>query len=90
MSNTKFRVLFDGPDADGIFNARVGKYIRLAATHMDAEVKESMIKVANDQANIIMDAPDTAMIQGFCGEVISAKQVKVDLAGCIENETFND
>lgn len=70
---------------NGIFSARIGKYIRFTATRMDAEVKESMIKVANEQANIAMDLPDAAMIQVFCGEVVSAKQVKEDLAGCIEN-----
>ncbi len=86
MNNIKFRVLFDGPDDKGIFYARVGKYICYASTHMDAETKESMIKVANEQSNIIMDAPDTAMILTFCDEVVSAELAKEDLAGCVENE----
>ncbi len=86
MNNIKLRVLFDGPDASGIFSATVGKYIRFAATHMDAETKESMAQLANDRANITMDTDDDAIILVFCSEVVSAKQVKEDLAGCIEND----
>ena len=89
MLNTKFRVVFDGPDADGLFSARVGQYIKYTATHTDDGMKEHMIAAANERANLIMEEPDHYFTQGSGGECVSIKRVKEDLAACIDAETPN-
>ena len=88
MKNTKYRVVFDGPDENGVFVVSVGKYIRLLATRNDEQTKAEMARIANQRANIMMDVPDsTTVISCSCSGVVSARVVKEDLAGCVETET---
>lgn len=77
MRNDEFNV--DFYEVDGVFFASIGKYVRYTATHFDDEGRLWLSSLANQRANLIMEAADTGLLKPFDGDPVLMSIVKEDL-----------